>query len=49
MAGRITLAKSVLLAIPNYFMGTVHLPISICREIEKITRNFIWGSSTSDH
>lgn len=31
MAGRIMLTKSVLLAIPNYFMGIVHLHVSICR------------------
>lgn len=45
MAGRITLVKSVLLAILNYFMCTVHLPITVCREIEKIAQNFIWGST----
>ncbi|KAA3487692.1 LINE-1 reverse transcriptase isogeny [Gossypium australe] len=48
LAGRITLAKNVLLAIPNYFMGTVVIPISICREIDKLARKFIWGSNLLD-
>lgn len=39
------LAKLVLLSIPNFFMATVRLPILICSEIEKLTRNFIWGST----
>lgn len=45
MVGRITLVISVLLAIPNYFMCTVRLPITVCQEIEKIARNFILGST----
>lgn len=45
LVGRITLAKSVLLVIPNYFMGTMRIPTSICNEIEKVARNFIWGST----
>lgn len=49
MAGHITITKYVLLAILNYFIGTVHLPIFICGEIEKIARNFIWGSFMSNH
>ncbi|KAA3461674.1 LINE-1 reverse transcriptase isogeny [Gossypium australe] len=40
LLGRITLVKSVLLVIPNYFMSTL---VSICSEIEKLARNFIWG------
>ncbi|KAH1031882.1 hypothetical protein J1N35_044056 [Gossypium stocksii] len=48
LAGRITLANNVLLAIPNYFMDTIVMPISICREIEKLAQNFIWGSNLLD-
>lgn len=44
MAGRITLVRSVLLAKPNYFMYTARIPISVCNEIERIARNFIWGT-----
>lgn len=34
LAGRITLARSVMLSIPNYFMRTVKIPLGICDEIE---------------
>lgn len=46
LAGRITLAKFVLLAIPNYFMSIVRIPVSICKEIKRLARNFVWGTSS---
>lgn len=46
MAGCITLVRSVLLMIPNYFMFTVRIPISVCNEIERLAHNFIWGSTS---
>lgn len=45
MAGRITLVRLILLAIPNYFMYTVRIPILVCNKIKKIARNFIWGTT----
>lgn len=45
LAGRITLVKFVLLALPNYLMGMVWIPVTICWEIKKIVRSFIWGFS----
>lgn len=39
--GRITLAQSVLLAIPSYFMQTMLISKGVCVEIEKIVRQFI--------
>jgi hypothetical protein len=42
-AGRVTLAKSVIQALPSYVMQTVLLPVSICDEIDKRCRGFIWG------
>ncbi|KAA3471573.1 LINE-1 reverse transcriptase isogeny [Gossypium australe] len=47
LAGRITLAQSVLLAIPSYFMQSLVILKGVCDEIERIVRQFIWGSSTS--
>ncbi|KAL4364121.1 hypothetical protein GQ457_04G022330 [Hibiscus cannabinus] len=44
IAGRITLAKAVLQAIPVYVMQSAWLPKRICGEIEKIIRRFVWGS-----
>ncbi|XP_061342523.1 uncharacterized protein LOC133288720 [Gastrolobium bilobum] len=48
LAGRITLAKAVLEALPAYIMQTTDVPISICKEVEKLTRGFIWGSSPNN-
>lgn len=45
LAGRITLTKSVLNTIPVYYMQTNFLPSSTCEEIDKISRDFIWGFS----
>lgn len=45
LAGRITLAKFVVLVIPSYFMSTIELPVSVCGQIEKLARDFICGSS----
>ncbi|KAJ1432410.1 Reverse transcriptase-like [Sesbania bispinosa] len=38
--GRITLAKSVLQALPSYTMQTVLLPKGVCAKLEKICRSF---------
>ncbi|CAN1120776.1 LINE-1 retrotransposable element ORF2 protein [Linum perenne] len=44
LAGRVTLASSVLNSIPSYIMQTAFLPFSLCDKIDRIIRNFIWGS-----
>lgn len=43
LAGRITLAKSVLQSIPFYTMQSILLPLVCCRNIEKEIRKFVWG------
>ncbi|KAA3469259.1 LINE-1 reverse transcriptase isogeny [Gossypium australe] len=48
LAGCITLAQSVLLAIPSYFMQSLAIPKGVCEEIEKIARQFIWGGSAGN-
>ncbi|MCH84271.1 RNA-directed DNA polymerase (Reverse transcriptase), partial [Trifolium medium] len=45
MAGRITLAKSVIQAIPIYPMMSMQIPRSCLDDIEKIQRSFIWGET----
>lgn len=45
MAGRITLAQSSLFSIPDYVMQTTVIPVAICEEIERLCRDFIWGST----
>lgn len=42
-AGRVTLSKSVIQAIPIYTMMTTLIPKSCLNEIQRLQRNFIWG------
>ncbi|CAN1746203.1 Putative ribonuclease H protein At1g65750 [Linum perenne] len=44
LAGRVTLATSVLNAIPAYSMQTTVLPNHICEQIDQRIRSFVWGS-----
>ncbi|KAG8499648.1 hypothetical protein CXB51_006070 [Gossypium anomalum] len=41
--GRVTLAQSVLLSIPNYFMQSLMIPKGVCADIKRLVRQFIWG------
>jgi hypothetical protein len=45
-AGRVTLAKSVMEAIPIYPMMTTNIPQSVLHEIQRLQRSFIWGDSS---
>ena len=45
LAGRITLANSILQAIPIYPMLTAKFPLLTCQEIDKIVRDFVWSST----
>ncbi|XP_023928894.1 uncharacterized protein LOC112040231 [Quercus suber] len=44
-AGRTVLVKSMMSAIPNYVMQGAALPIHLCDKLDKISRDFLWGSS----
>lgn len=44
-AGRISLAQSYIFSIPTYIMQTSKLPAATCDEVERLCRNFIWGST----
>ncbi|KAJ1408102.1 Reverse transcriptase zinc-binding domain [Sesbania bispinosa] len=44
-AGRITLAQSAVMSIPGYIMQACKTPVSICDEVERLCRDFIWGSN----
>ncbi|MCH89608.1 putative ribonuclease H protein, partial [Trifolium medium] len=44
-AGRVTLAKSVLEAVPIYPMMTSKIPKSCLEDIQRIQRSFIWGDT----
>ena len=45
LAGRLTLSKSMINPILTYAMQSSHLLISICKEIDKLNHNFLWGST----
>lgn len=45
ITGRTTLAKACLNSIQTYIMQLHKLPISITKKIDKIQRNFIWGTT----
>lgn len=47
MAGRVTLAKSVVTAIPTYAMQTLKIPCGESYFIEAKCRRFIWGNTES--
>jgi len=43
MAGRVTLIKSVISALPLYFMSLFKAPKTVCKELIRIQRQFLWG------
>ncbi|GLT73841.1 hypothetical protein SLA2020_456730 [Shorea laevis] len=45
LAGKTTLVSYVLSAIPNYYMQGAYLPDFIHNELDKISKQFIWGST----
>ena len=45
LAGRAVLVKHVSSTIPNYVMQCNHLPGKIIDGIDRVNRNFLWGSS----
>ena len=43
LAGRLTLISAVTTAIPTHIMQNTMLPSKVCKEIEKINKNFLQG------
>ncbi|XAR60974.1 RNA-directed DNA polymerase [Bertholletia excelsa] len=48
-AGRVCLARSVISSLPIYTMQCLWLPSTACKEIDRMTRNFIWSNNGKDH
>ena len=46
LAGRITLTKAVLNSIPVHLMSSIKLPMSTLHSVNRISRDFLWGSTT---
>ena len=42
--GRLTLLKSTLSSLPTYYLSLFTIPISVANRMERIKRNFLWGS-----
>lgn len=47
-AGRVVVIKSVLQALPIYFMSTDRIPESVIRQITGLMRRFFWGAMDKD-
>ena len=45
-AGRVTLIQSTLSSIPYFAMQTAKLPRSLCDELDRKVRRFLWGGNT---
>ncbi|GLT97162.1 hypothetical protein SLE2022_147430 [Rubroshorea leprosula] len=48
MAGRRVLVQSVTSAIPTYTMQSILLPDYVCAAIDRLNRNFLWGSDVAN-
>jgi len=48
LAGRATLIKAAVEAIPAYTMQTSRIPRSICDELDRKIRRFLWGASEKE-
>ena len=46
-AGRVTIAKLVLISIPIYIMQSALLPVGVCNNIDKLVQSFIWGHTST--
>ncbi|KAG7551702.1 Ribonuclease H domain [Arabidopsis thaliana x Arabidopsis arenosa] len=45
LAGRVTLTKAVLSAMPVHTMSAIMLPASTLESLDKVSRSFVWGST----
>ncbi|KAF5761365.1 putative RNA-directed DNA polymerase [Helianthus annuus] len=45
IAGRVTLIKSVLESLPNYYFSLFKAPVRVVKDLEKMMRRFLWGGS----
>ncbi|KAF3784212.1 putative ribonuclease H protein [Nymphaea thermarum] len=48
-AGRLSLIKHVLSMVPGYWSLVVKLPLSTCKQLNRMAAEFLWGDSKSPH
>lgn len=46
LARHLTLINTITTAIPTHVMQCTLLPTKVCKEMDKINRNFLWGETT---
>ncbi|KAK3230980.1 hypothetical protein Dsin_002861 [Dipteronia sinensis] len=46
-AGRCTLIKTVVSALPIYAMQSIKMPAEICSKLDKLNRDFLWGDDSA--
>ena len=46
-AGKEVMKKAIIQSIPTYSMSVFELPVSLCKEIETMIRQFWWGQGDS--
>ena len=47
--GCLTLLKSTLSSLPTYFLSIFVIPKKVCTRLEKILRDFLWGSGALEN
>lgn len=45
MDARVSLIKSTLGHLPQYYISLFKMPVAVCKKIEKMQRHFLWGDS----
>ncbi|KAM0042735.1 putative RNA-directed DNA polymerase [Helianthus debilis subsp. tardiflorus] len=48
LGGRVTIVKSVLESLPNYFLSLFKAPVSVTKGLESIIKKFLWGGGSSE-
>lgn len=44
---RLIMIQSVLASLPIYYLSMFQMPVSVVKEMERIMRNFLWGSRST--
>ncbi|KAJ0589790.1 putative RNA-directed DNA polymerase [Helianthus annuus] len=46
IGGRVTLIRSVLESLPNYYFSLYRAPVKVVKDLEALIRKFLWGGSS---
>ncbi|KAF5795822.1 putative RNA-directed DNA polymerase [Helianthus annuus] len=45
LGGRVTLIRSVLASLPNYYFSLYRAPVKVIKDLERMMKKFLWGGS----